>query len=185
MCPLRVKRHVPDLTFHIRMVSSHDVVITSSSCATKTFKVKRKLFGKAEIKRDITNRSTRVNATLLWKMDSKCTANLTTCMLMRGHIKNWTMRVQNRVKYRHPDSKFRSIPFCRGLFSPSRAYFRSRMSPLFCFKITNPGLQKRQIPYPHKPIGDPRQWISFSESCQCLGPNGVVGPRRSLPLTLS
>ena len=116
MCPLRVKRHVPDLTFHIRMVSSHDVVITSSSCATKTFKVKRKLFGKAEIKGDITNRSTRVYATLLKKTDSKCTANLTTCMLMQGHIKHWTMRVQNRVKYRHPDSVSFNTLFPRVIF---------------------------------------------------------------------
>ena len=101
---------------------------------------------------------------------------------MQGHIKNWTLRVQNRVKYLHPDSKFRSIPFSRGLFSASRAHFPSRMSPLFCFKITNPGLQKRQIPYPHKPIGDPRQWISFSESCQCLGPNGVVWTTKKSPV---
>ena len=32
---------------------------------------------------------------------------------------------------------------------------------LFCVKIPNPGLQKRHIPHPDKPIGETRQWISF------------------------
>ena len=87
---------------------------------------------------------------------------LITCILKQSHIKNWTMRVQNRVlQYRHPDSKFRSIPLSRWLFLASRVYFKSRISPTVCVKIPNPGLQKRRILHPDKPIGETRQWISF------------------------
>ena len=35
----------------------------------------------------------------------------------------------------------------------SRIYFQSRISPRFCFKITNPELQVRKIPDPKKPTG--------------------------------
>ena len=37
----------------------------------------------------------------------------------------------------------------------SRAYFQSRISPRFPFKIPNPEPQIRQIPHPEKLIGDP------------------------------
>ena len=37
----------------------------------------------------------------------------------------------------------------------SRAYFQSRISPQFRFKIPNPEPQIREIPHPEKLIGDP------------------------------
>ena len=49
-----------------------------------------------------------------------------------------------------PESRFVKLPN-----SVSRSKLQSRLSlPIFS-KIPNPGLQKRQIPDPEKPIGDP------------------------------
>ena len=73
-------------------------------------------------------------------------------------IQNFTWRVPNRVFLsRNPDPKFRQSLNPKGYFwhPTSRAYFQSRISPRFRFKIPNPELQIREIPQPEKLIGDP------------------------------
>ena len=63
-------------------------------------------------------------------------------------------RVPNRVlQSRNPEGYF-----CH----PTREYFQSRVSPRFCFKISDPEIQTRLIPYPEKPLGDPLLVIEVS-----------------------
>ena len=65
----------------------------------------------------------------------------------------------------HPDPNFRSIPKSRELFPASRACFQSRVLPPFCFKISNPGLQIREIPDAEKTYWDPPVRLHVQVSC--------------------
>ena len=59
---------------------------------------------------------------------------------------NPVIPTQNLVQSSNPKSYFWR--------STSRAYFQSGMSSQLCFKISNPKLQMREIPYPEKRIKD-------------------------------
>ena len=52
-----------------------------------------------------------------------------------------------------------------------RAYFQSGMSSQFCFKISNPELQMREIPYPEKRIRDPQH--STDSTAKRRGSSGM------------
>ena len=51
-------------------------------------------------------------------------------------------------------------PDCYLRHPASRAYFQYQVSPPYCFKIPNPGLQIRRISDPEKPFDDPQLLIS-------------------------
>lgn len=73
-------------------------------------------------------------------------------------LQNVVQRVPRRFFQSHlPHPHFLSILSSPRLFSVSRipnqfAIFNSRISPSFCFKILDPGLQIRQIPNDKKPL---------------------------------
>ena len=73
-------------------------------------------------------------------------------------LQNVVQRVPRGFFQSHlPHPHFLSIPSSPRLFSVSRipnqfAILNSRISPSFCFKILDPGLQIRQIPNDKKPL---------------------------------
>ena len=79
--------------------------------------------------------------------------NLKEKSLLTYKVSNTFMRVPYRVlQSRNLESNFAQ--------SRIPAFFQSRISPSFCFKIPNPELQIKEIPHPGKPISD-TVWYNF------------------------
>ena len=68
--------------------------------------------------------------------------------MMEGKLEVSVLREgPNRIlQSRNPEGYF---------WHPAPEYFQSRVSPRFCFKISDPEIQTRLIPYPEKPLRDP------------------------------
>ena len=97
---------------------------------------------------------------LIWDQKYCCSIDI---WFPPGIIRSgYALKVPNRVFLSViPTQNFGQSRNPEGYFChrTSRAYFQSRISPQFRFKIPNPEPQIREIPHPEKLIGDPLLYL--------------------------